>query len=100
MAMGKYLAELKRRLSSPAQLKQAPCQTQNSRLFLKAIIMPNKALLGLGRPPSNRRRTPVQKKAKTARAVREERLVNLEKGRKKRQANLRKQKKEAKVKAS
>jgi len=63
--------------------------------------MGNKPLIGLGPPPGRRlRRTPTQIKSKSQRAIREERIKNLEKARKKRMKNLRAAKKVAKATGS
>ena len=57
--------------------------------------MPNKPLQGLTAPRRSKPRTQPQKKAATASAVRDVRLKNLEKARRKRKSNLKAQKKAA-----
>lgn len=57
--------------------------------------MPNKPFMGLGLPRTSRRRTAPQRKSKKEMDIREVRLKNLEKARKKRKSNLRAAKKAA-----
>ena len=60
--------------------------------------MPLKPMVGLGGSPRRAKpKTRAQARAKSAAAIRDEKLKNLEKARKKRASNLRKAKKAAKA---